>query len=202
MSDDPRGFRTSTARRQSSAPSIVTVAVIGLIGLATTLAVINRSTEEPAPEPAPAATPSLTPTNSPSPSPSPTVLVEQSSEWVVATSPEYTPTPWPTTAPRQPRQPTPTPLRSQCVTFRWTAAQVFRPSAQVKIDINAVNGCRRRLLSTDLWFEIAGWRDGALVQSVRGHPFDDIGPNRSADIAIGLPGSIDWYDEITVEIID
>ena len=54
----------------------------------------------------------------------------------------------------------------------------------------------------DLWFEITGWRDGAHVQSVRGHPFEDIGPNRSGNIAIGLPGSLDWYDEITVEIID
>lgn len=57
-------------------------------------------------------------------------------------------------------------------------------------------------MPTELWFEITGWREGAHVQSVRGHPFDEIGPNRSADIAIGLPGSIDWYDEITVEIID
>jgi hypothetical protein len=37
---------------------------------------------------------------------------------------------------------------------------------------------------------------------VRARPFDRIRRRHSGIIAVGLPGSIDWYDEITVEIID
>ncbi len=70
------------------------------------------------------------------------------------------------------------------------------------MEIEAVNRCPRDLGPLDLWFEITGWRQGARVQSVRGHPFDQISKGRSGIIAIGLPGSIDWYDEITVEIVD
>jgi hypothetical protein len=51
-------------------------------------------------------------------------------------------------------------------------------------------------------FEISGWRNGALVQSVRARPFDRIRRRHSGIISIGLPGSIDWYDRITVEIIE
>jgi len=65
-----------------------------------------------------------------------------------------------------------------------------------------VNRCNRDLGALDLWFEITGWRQGGRVQSVRGHPFDQIRKGRSGIITIGLPGSIDWYDEITVEIVD
>jgi hypothetical protein len=88
------------------------------------------------------------------------------------------------------------------VTYRWTSVQIFRPSAQVLIEINASNRCTHDLGPLELWFEITGWRDGGLVQTVRGHPFEAIRRRHSGIIAIGLPGSIDWYDQITVEILD
>jgi hypothetical protein len=97
---------------------------------------------------------------------------------------------------------TPTPLPSQCVTHRWSATQVFSPSAQVLVEIQAVNRCKRDFGPLELWFEITGWRQGDRIQSVRGHPFDRIRAGRSGSVAIGLPGSLDWYDEITVEIVD
>ena len=124
----------------------------------------------------------------------------------MVTGPTTTPSPWPTVAapatvtPRP--QPSPTPRLSDCVTYRWSSGQVFRPSAQVLVEIEAVNRCDRDLGPLDLWFEITGWRQGSWIQSVRGHPFDRIRPGSSGIIAIGLPGSIDWYDEITVEIVD
>ena len=54
-------------------------------------------------------------------------------------------------------------------------------------------------LQTD---EESGYRDGAIVQTAQGHAFREIFPNRSEIITIGLPGSIDWYDEIVVEVLD
>ncbi len=129
-------------------------------------------------------------------------MVELNSDWVTVSSPEDTPTPWPTSPPPIRREPTPTPRVSECVSYRWTTSQVFRPSAQVLTEIRANNNCNRDIDPRDLMFEISGWRNGALVQSVRGMPFDRIGRRHSEIISIGLPGSIDWYDEITVEIID
>ncbi len=135
-----------------------------------------------------------------------TVLVERSSEWIVAFAPTATPSPWPTiasAASATPRpQPSPTPRTSECVTYRWSSQQVFRPSALVLVEITAVNGCNRDLGPLEVWFEITGWRQGNWVQSVRGHPFERIRRGGSEIIAIGLPGSIDWYDEITVEIVE
>ncbi len=98
--------------------------------------------------------------------------------------------------------PTPTPLLSECVLYRWTARQVFLPSAQVMIEIDITNRCNRDLDQMDLWFDITGWRNGQWIQNVRGHPFEKIGRGRGGTVTIGLPGSIDWYDEIVVEIVD
>jgi len=88
------------------------------------------------------------------------------------------------------------------VTFRWSSVQTFSPSAQVKVEINAVNRCGRDIDPLDLWFEVTGWRNGDLIQTARGHPFDPLRRRRSVMTYIGLPGSIDWYDEIRVEIVD
>jgi hypothetical protein len=130
------------------------------------------------------------------------VIVELASEWVTVTKFEDTPTPWPTIPVPARREPTPTPRVSECVSYRWTTLQVFRPTAQVLTEIRASNNCNRDLNPQDLMFEISGWRDGGLVQSVRGMPFDRIRRRHSEIISIGLPGSIDWYDRITVEIIE
>lgn len=131
--------------------------------------------------------------------------VEFGSDWVVAEVVIPTPTPWPTLPPPPTiarREPSPTPRPGSCVSFRWTSRQVFVPSAQVLVEINAVNRCNRDLSPLDLWFEISGWRDGALVQSVRGHPFERVRRGGSGIVAIGLPGSADWYDEIKVAVLD
>jgi hypothetical protein len=129
-------------------------------------------------------------------------MVEMSSGWVTTSGERVDPTPWysevetPT-----PRPATPTPSIADCVNFNWNSRQVFNPSAQVLVEINAANRCKRSIGTTELWFEITGWRDGAMVQTVRGHPFETIRHRRSGTIAVGLPGSIDWYDEITVEMV-
>ncbi len=205
MKDETRGFRVSTASKSRRRPPVVLLAALSVVLLAAALAIWQGSVGEappqtvqapPASEP-PAAPPIAAP-------PTPTALVERSSEWVATTGgrPAAEPTPWyegmetPTPPP-----PTPTPSLEQCVHFRWSAQQVFTPSAQVMVEINAANQCRRSIGQTDLWFEVTGWRDGDLVQTVRGHPFEAIRYRRSAVIAIGLPGSIDWYDEITVELV-
>jgi len=72
----------------------------------------------------------------------------------------------------------------------------------VLTEIRAQNNCNRDINPLELMFEISGWRDGGLVQSVRASPFDRIRRRHSEIIAIGLPGSLDWYDEISVEIIE
>jgi hypothetical protein len=74
--------------------------------------------------------------------------------------------------------------------------------ADVLVEIRAVNRCRRILQPTEVFFRISGFRDGAVVQTAQGHAFREIFPNRSEYVTIGLPGSIDWYDEIIVEVLD
>ncbi len=201
MDDGPRGFRFSSARRNRRGPSPAVIAAVAAVSLVVVIAVLYRPTQPEIVETVP------TPTQPPTPAPSPTATtpptpLELASEWVVASSPELTPTPWPTSPPPARREPTPTPKVSQCVSYRWTTIQVFRPSAQVLTEIKAQNNCNRDIQPTDLTFEISGWRDGGLVQSVRGMPFDRIRRRHSGIISIGLPGSLDWYDEITVVIID
>jgi hypothetical protein len=160
-----------------------------------------------APEPEVAEAPP-TPTSPPPPMAAPTVaptatpFVELSSEWVEASTPADTPTPWPTIPDPVRREPTPTPRVSECASFSWSTVQAFIPSAQVLTEIRVRNGCNRDLAPTDLHFEISGWRGGGLIRSVHAMPFDRIRRRHSDIISVGLPGSLDWYDEITVEIID
>ena len=202
MNDTSRGFRFSSARRGRRGPSPVVVATVAIAALAVLLAVVYR---EPSPEIAdlpPTPTPPLPATAPPAPTATATAIVELTSDWVTVSSLEDTPTPWPTSPPPVRREPTPTPRVSECVSYRWTTVQVFRPSAQVLTEITANNNCNRDIGPLELMFEVSGWRDGGLVQSVRARPFDRIRRRHSGIIAIGLPGSIDWYDEITVEIID
>ena len=201
MSSALRGFRISSARRKGRGPSPVVIATAAVAALAVVLAILDKDDEEVPVGIPPTAIPS--PIASPTPAPTATVLVEQTSEWLVAANPEFTPTPWPTAPPISTRlPPTPTPRIAECVDYRWSAVQVFRPSAQVKVEISAVNGCNRDIAPLELFFEITGWREGSHVQSVRGHPFDAIRRRHSGVIVIGLPGSIDWYDRISVEIVE
>jgi hypothetical protein len=202
MDQPSRGYRYSSARKARRGPSPIVIAVVAIVALVVLLAVLSR---EPPPEivvvpPTPTAPPP--PTATPAPTATATAIIELASDWVVASTLEPTPTPWPTSPPPVRRDPTPTPRVSECVSYRWTTVQIFRPSAQVLTEIKADNNCNRDINPLDLMFEISGWRDGGLVQSVRARPFDRIRRRHSGIISIGLPGSIDWYDEITVEIID
>ena len=198
-----RGFRYSSARRGTGAPSPAIIAAVAVVVLLVLLVVFRSPPEsEVTPAPPTPASPTPPPTVTPTPTATISAVQEFSSDWVEVSSPKDTPTPWPTIPDPVRREPTPTPKVSQCVSFRWTTTQVFTPSAQVLTEIRANNGCNRDLEPTDLMFEISGWRDGGLIRSVRAMPFNPIRRRHSEIITVGLPGSLDWYDEVRVEIID
>jgi hypothetical protein len=203
------GFRTSSASRRRRGLTLLGGAALAIALLAVGLALRQRALAPPAeqhPPPPPDAAPAVPATPAATATATPTTLVEESSGWVELVVPTAAPSPWPTLAPAAtstPRPaPSPTPRAADCVSFRWSTQQVFRPAAHVLVEIDADNRCSRDLEPFDLWFEISGWRQGGLVQSVRGHPFERIRRGASGIVAIGLPGSIDWYDEVRVEIVD
>jgi hypothetical protein len=209
MNQQLPGYRTSSARRTRGGPFVLAATALGLLLLAILLSVLRGGGgDRAAAPPQPIAAPTGTGTPSPTATATPTATasVELTSDWVEFEVITPTPTPWPSlpakAMPTTDRGPSPTPHPDDCVSFRWTSRQMFDPFAHVLVEIKAVNRCRRDLGPFDLWFEISGWRDGGLVQTVRGHPFDRIRPGASGIVAIGLPGSIDWYDEVTVEIVD
>jgi len=202
MDQPSKGYRYSSARRRGRGPSPVVLAAVAIAALAVLLAVISREQPPEIAELPPPPIPSPPATAPPAPTATATAPIELASDWVTVSTLEDTPTPWPTSPPPVRREPTPTPRVSECVTFRWTTAQVFRPSALVLTEITAKNNCNRDINPSDLMFEITGWRNGGFVQSVRASPFDRIRRRHSGIISIGLPGSRDWYDEITVEIVE
>jgi len=202
MDQPSRGYRFSSARRRGRGPSPAILAAVVIVALAVLLAVVYREQSPEIADLPPTPTPPPPATVTPAPTATATAIVELTSDWVTVSSLEDTPTPWPTSPPPVRREPTPTPRVSECVSYRWTTVQVFLPSAQVLTEIKANNNCNRDIGPLELMFEISGWRNGGLVQSVRARPFDRIRRRHSGIISMGLPGSIDWYDEITVEIID
>ncbi len=150
---------------------------------------------------APSSTPTATsPRRPPTPTPTP---IEMASDWVVI-QPEATrtptPLPTPTPAPEQPRLPTSTPTVAQCVGLRSSASQSSITLGQVLISAELTNHCGRELQPLEVWVSVAGYRQGALVQTAYGHPFDVLTPGHSEEVTIGLPGSLDWYDRVTVEV--
>ena len=202
MDQPSKGYRFSSARRHRRGPSPVVLASLAIAALAVLIAVFYRERPPEVADVPPTPTPPPPATAPPTPTATATALVELASDWVTVSTLEDTPTPWPTSPPPVRREPTPTPRVSDCVTYRWTTTQVFRPSALVLTEITAKNSCNRDINPPDLMFEITGWRDGEFIQSVRASPFDRIRRRHSGIISVGLPGSIDWYDEITVEIIN
>lgn len=206
MSDPPSSYRLSSARRSGAKDNpVLVLAVFGV--LAVIVLVVALSTRRPEAEPAarPTSTPTPARTATPTPVATPTEgLVQEASGWVDATvilPPSPTPTD-PVFAPAPTREPRPTPRISQCASYTWSSLQVFTPSAQVKIDIRVDNRCPYDLGPSNLLFEITGWRDGGRVQTVRGVPFETIRRGRTGELSIGLPGSLDWYDEIEVSVFD
>ena len=136
----------------------------------------------------------------PSPTSTPGSIEVASVPLIVTPLPSPTPSPLPTWTPRLHPTVAPTPSVVQCVAAAWTARQGELPFNQILIDIDATNRCGRTLGRLDLWFTISGWRNGSLVQSIRGHPFDSIDDGETGSLTIALPGSIDWYDRITVQV--
>jgi hypothetical protein len=206
MNDENSGYRLHSARREEPAASpVLPIALVCVALTIVLIAVFGVRDRDPAPEP----TPSPIPTASHSPTATPTAtapaeFVKQQSGWVeaeVVMPPSPTPT-MPPLAAGPTRAPRPTPRISECVAYRYSTLQVFSPSAQVKIDLRIDNRCPYDLGPGNLLFEITGWRDGGRVQSVRGVPFETIRRGRSGDLSIGLPGSLDWYDEIEVVVFD
>jgi hypothetical protein len=202
MNEPAKGYRYSSARRPGRRPSPVALAAAVIAVLAALIAFISPGRPPEIAELPPTPTSPPFATAPPSPTATATRVVELISDWVTVSSPENTPTPWPTIPEPTRRQPKPTPRLSECVSYRWTTVQVFRPTVHVLTEIRALNNCNRDIEPSNLMFEVSGWRNGDFIQSVRGMPFDRIRRRRSEIIAIGLPGSLDWYDVITVEIID
>jgi hypothetical protein len=177
----------------------VTAAVLAIIAVVAVLELTRREVEPP---PAPA--PTVVPSPTQAPSATPTRLAEYASGWVTAVAPTVTPTPWvpAAAAPPRRREPSPTPSAADCISATYEAEQSLASWGNVMITIRATNRCRRVLQPTDVLFRVSGFREGALVQTAQGSPFEEISPGRSTDFGIGLPGSIDWYDRIVVEVID
>jgi hypothetical protein len=108
----------------------------------------------------------------------------------------------PTTAPTPYPSPTPTARPSECVEVRWSASTIGARFGEILVDVDAANRCGRDLDAMTVWFQVAGYRQGALVQSVRGHLFDPLRSGDDGHATIVLPGSLDWYDRVDVTVLD
>ena len=119
---------------------------------------------------------------------------------------EAEPTPEPTPAeveetPTPRRAPPPTLSVSECIAIRWSSGMSPVAFGQVLVEVHAANRCGRDLEPLEVWFEVSGSRRGDIVQSVRGHLFDPLPRDGDGKALIALPGSADWYDEITVVVL-
>ncbi len=207
MRDPVPPIVTSTARRPHR-PRLrsLELAIAASALVAVLIVLTHHESGTPAPPVGDVATTTPTPTPDPSPTstpPSP-ALVEEQGPWVVAAAPTLAPTPAPPRAEPDTRRrvPTPTPAVSQCLTARWSAGQSAAAWGQVLVTIDVANRCGRILEPTEMGFWIAGYRRGALVQTASGHAFQRLYPDRSETVIIALPGSIDWYDRITVTVME
>lgn len=155
----------------------------------------------PTPTPAPAVTAAL-PSPTVSPTPSPGAPAERRTTVILPWESEPTPSPTgPEEEPTVRPGPSPTPETPECVAVSYSAGVVPGTLGGVLVDIRAENHCGRDLGPLDVWFWGGGYRNGELVQSVRGHPFDPIQRDGEGKATIVLPGSIDWYDRIEVRVI-
>ncbi len=206
-STNPRMSVLSTARRRPiRRRSVAATAIVLVAGIIALIVLVNRPEPPVAPPPVPTVTPPPTAvpaSPSPTPSPSPTATPETVGDTVWVPLDEATPTPWPTLPPF----PTPTPRRTaapsyeSCLHYTARAHQSVAAWGQILVDIELENECGRDFEPLDIWFEIMGYRDGAVVQTVRGHPFFRVEDGHSAHLSIGLPGSLDWYDDVEVRLI-
>ncbi len=161
--------------------------------------VVPQPTPTPTPLPVVAVAPTVA---APSPTPTHGAVEEvEDTVWI----PLDTPTP----TPRPPFPPLPA-RRSQwprrgdpldCLHYTAHARQSVAAWGQILFDIELENECGRDFEPLEIWFEITGYREGAVVQSVRGHPFFQVEAGHSEHLTIGLPGSLDWYDDVEVRIL-
>jgi hypothetical protein len=175
------------------------VAVLIVVALVVSL---RTDRQVPAPEhPAVAAhtsSPTLAPpSHTPTPPPSTPSPAPVTGSWSVTLPIEPEPT---ATWPPPPPTPTATPTPARCVTAESSTYQAFGPQPHVVVEVELINRCRRDFEPLDIWVRVQGWRQGGLVQQVKGHPFDRLYAGGSQRLGLGLPGSEDWYDEIRIEI--
>ncbi len=203
---------SSGRRRPERNPSLAGAAVVGTAAAIAGLVVVGQLARAPTPTAAPlpaTRTPTASPTP-PAPAPTATALPTETAVWTTEQTRQPPPptatrteVPWPTPVPASTRTPTPVAGLAGCIDFRWTTLQTWvPPRAFVNIQIDVVNRCGRALDPMELWFEVRGYRQGDLVQTARGHPFDRVSTRFATQLTIGLPGSRDWYDRITVEILE
>ena len=120
--------------------------------------------------------------------------------WEPARTPSPTqPEPTATATPRP--EPTATPAVQECVAIRWSSGMSPVSIAQVLVEVHAVNRCGRDLAPLEVWFEVAGFRRGDLIQATRGHLLDPLPRDGEGHATIALAGSADWYDEISVAVV-
>jgi len=187
--------------------SLLLLVVVAGVALLLWLSIWNRPTTTTVPAqmavrehpvaatPAPRIVP-LTPTPKPPVIRHATVVLPWNAE------PTPSPTePEPTEPPSAAPEPAAPPAVEQCVAIRWSAGMSPATIAQVLVEVDAANRCGRDLDPLEVWFEIAGYRHGDLVQSVRGHFFDPLPKDGEGTATIALPGSADWYDEIRVAVL-
>ena len=115
------------------------------------------------------------------------------------------PTPEPTEieadeAPTPQRGPALTPAVAECVAIRWSSGMSPVDIGHVMVEVHAENRCGRDLDAMEVWFEVAGYRHGELIQTARGHLFDPLWRDGEGKAMIGLPGSADWYDRVDVRV--
>ncbi|HNX51842.1 MAG TPA: hypothetical protein PKL08_16865, partial [Thermoanaerobaculaceae bacterium] len=102
--------------------------------------------------------------------------------------------------PPPPPSATPTAGLTRCVTLEWSASQAFDPILHVLVEVEMRNDCGRDLEPLAVWVRVQGWRQGGLVQEVMGHPFFRLDAGGRQHFGVGLPGSLDWFDDIRVEV--
>lgn len=210
MDEPSRLVRISSARRARNVSLAGRIVLLTVVVIIAVLLVHQVRTPSPAVSPSEAPLPPASPAahdrgglpSPPPPSPTAVAFVERSSDWIVLSAPSPTPTMRAIAPPARRRRPTPTPPVSQCVVVRWTAHQSLAAWGNVLVDIHAINRCGRKLEPHEIGIWIAGYRDSAVVQTASGTAFNVVYPGRSTNFAIALPGSIDWYERITVEVMD
>ncbi len=159
--------------------------------------VAARATSPPAPEPAASTPPVPTPKKVEGEvwvdlrEPTPTPVMVEGHAWIDLQEP----------TPRTETNEGPLPVEDCVVITSSEARQSRAAPGNVLVEVHIVNRCGRDLDPLKVWLEITGIRQGDMVQSVRGHPFEQLDAGDDAEVLIGLPGSIDWYDQIAVRVL-